>query len=566
MSVALLFAVFLALVCTAHQSAQQCLTTAGPGAVLTSEATHVDEASGADELSTMQLRQAQAAANKKALSMGDPQPSFRGIVTRWLPWFPGRAPSYMTRLLAAAAIMAAGVGSCAFLLCRLRPSNCKVEQLWQIYYCQMCCIGACGFVSVVFIAPITTAYDVTISLGSGAAASGLIIGAYYGLGWPALLVYSRVSQPWSQSRCLNLCLCCMVILGAAHLGFMVIATSLVPAASHGALPLTLLVLMRLVGGFAATIVQTLTKAMAQKVTPGADMVAFQLQYNSAILLGLALGPLVSSLTTVAFDARDPGSRMGYPSGLVSVIFFCFVPLMMCLIPTDLDAILRIKSSRDAEDDPGPAESRLAGAKAVESEWAQKQLWLAGAAYDFERTMSQVGVEVASSLVLELEMHWGPSTIGVIVSLAFLTGVPFNEVFFYAKRVLNLPEMTAARFCAIMGAVSTLLLWPGFGRRVVGSDVLFIMLAEVVMFPSLRITKSIMDAAVVQVSIPGTFYSAENYIFVQGMFCLSARVIAPPAVRWFVRSKGRFLYMFAQLGVNIFGCMTVFKATRAFQHL
>jgi len=556
MSVALLLVVFLA-----HQSALQCFEVAGPGTVLTSEATHLDEVSGADDLPALQMRQAQAAANKTALSTGDPP--------RWLSWFAGRAPSYMARLLAAATIIAVGVGSYAFLLCRLRPRNREVEELWQIYYCQMCGIGVIGFVSMAFMTPIPTAYDAAVSLGSGAAASGLIIGAYYGLSWPALAAYSKLSQPWNQSRCWNYCLCCMVTLGAAHLGFLVIATSPAFAASHGALLLTLLVLMRLVAGFAGTIVVGLTKAMAQKVTPGADMVAFQLQYNSASVLGLAFGPLVSSLTTVAFDARDPGSRMGYPSGLVSVIFFCFAPLMMRLIPTDLDALLSFKSSKntaDTGDDFRPAASGPAGATVVESSWARKQLWLAAVAYDLERTMSQVGIEVASSLVLELEMHWGPSTVGVIVSLALLTGVPFNEVFFYARRVLELPEVTTARFCATMGAASTLLLWQGFGRMVVGSDVPFIMLAEVVMFPSLRITKSIMDAAVVKFSIPGTFYSAENHIFVQGTLSLGARVVAPPAIRWLVRNQGRQLYMFVQLGVSMLGCLTVFKATRELQHL
>merc|ERR1712007_326698 len=249
----------------------------------------------------------------------------------------------------------------------------------------------------------------------------------------------------------------------------------------GALCLALLLLMRLLMGSATNVSSAISKLMAQKITPDAQMVEYQVQFNSAGILAMALAPLLSSAVGVATAARSPGTQMGFPSGLIGLVWLGMVPLIWLLVPIDLKHSLEAKDAKDGLDLIA-AGTPSGGRGATENDIdLRKRVWRAAVFYELERTISQVAIEVAASLILEDEFHWQSANVGFAVSFGFLLGVPMNELFMLLRRSLQLPDEVSARFCTIMGAVSTLLLWPGLGSWLLGSDVATVMLAQILVF-------------------------------------------------------------------------------------
>jgi len=281
---------------------------------------------------------------------------------------------------------------------------------------------------------------------------------------------------------------------------------------------------------------------------------------------MALGPLLSSAVCVATGARSPSSRIGYPCAVVGLSYLAIVPVMQLCLPRDLGPLMRAKEKEDAsltKDVRAQAVADDHDAKLA----AQKTIWWAAVLYDTERLFSQVAIEVAASLILEIEFGWRQTTIGFMVAAAFMMSVPMNEVFLIARRSFKLSDSLCACGSSFLGAVATLLLWPGLGLRLTGSDIVTLFLGEVLIFPAFRISKGIMDSMSVEYEIPGTFYSQENCMVVQKIGSLTfGRFLAAPVVRWVIRKHGRLSYMTLQLCVNCLGCMTLFKATRAVQFI
>jgi len=279
---------------------------------------------------------------------------------------------------------------------------------------------------------------------------------------------------------------------------------------------------------------------------------------------MALGPLLSSAVCVATGARSPSSRIGYPCAVVGLSYLAIVPVMQLCLPRDLGPLMRAKEKEDAsltKDVRAQAVADDHDAKLA----AQKTIWWAAVLYDTERLFSQVAIEVAASLILEIEFGWRQTTVGLMVAAAFVLSVPMNEVFLVARRSFKLSDGLCACSSSFLGAAATLLLWPGLGSWLTGSDIVTLFLADVLIFPAFRVSKGIMDSMSVQYEIPGTFYSQENCMIVQKICSLTlGRFLAAPAVRWVIRNHGRLSYMIMLLCVNCLGCLTLFKATRAVQ--
>jgi len=316
------------------------------------------------------------------------------------------------------------------------------------------------------------------------------------------------------------------------------------------------------------------KLMAQKVTSKENMAHFQIRYTSAAGIGMAMGPLVSSAICIATAAQGPGSRIGFPSGFVGLLWLVTVPFVWFLVPKELEAMLPQTTSSNASssgvsiNDQQRVHTRGdAVTNCDEVNHHRKVVWWSAVSYEFERTVSQVASEVAVSLILEVEFNWHPTHIGAVVAAGFLIGVPVNEVFLCVRRRFQMSDTLAARVASILAAMSILLLWPGIGARFFGSDIVAIILAEGLMFSSIRVSKSIIDAVSVEFAVPGTFYSQENGLIVSRFLCYSlGRFAAPPATRFIIISSGRSCYTLCQLCLNVLGCVTVFKATQAMNTL
>mmetsp|Transcript_31857 Transcript_31857/g.80565 ORF Transcript_31857/g.80565 Transcript_31857/m.80565 type:complete len:529 (-) Transcript_31857:42-1628(-) len=485
-----------------------------------------------------------------------------------LPRLPGLSPWVLCTSLAAA-IIAVGLVSGIFLLRRLKPEKHDGPESLEVFHCQMLSIASAALGMSGYISPIATAYDMTASLGFGSAASGLVIGAYYALALPALPLVLWLTRPWNQTRCRTICVSCAALVGSAQLGFMAVAIAPSGKGNYGALRLALLVSMRLLMGFAEIVFSTIIKLMAQRITPQEQLVNFQAQYNSAVVFGMALGPLLSSAVCMSTAAHSSGPRIGYPSGVIGFLLLCMVPFAWSLIPTDLDASLHAKDIKDGLH-VGAAKASIGHARVAAGDVdraLRKGIWRAAVFYELERTVSQVAIEVAASLILESEFRWPPACIGLAASSGCLLGMPINELFLIARRSLDWSDETSARFCTMMGAVGTLLLWPGLGSWLLGSDIVTILLAELLIFPSIRTTKSIMDAASVEFAMPGTSFSQEHCLVAQRMFSFTlGRFATPPLTRWLIHDYGRLSYMHAQLCLNLMGCVTIIKTTQAFRYL
>jgi len=204
---------------------------------------------------------------------------------------PGPA-SLAARVFAVVAIVAVCVALGAALFCKCKPEQGDDSALsWSICYIQMLSIGGAGFEITGLFVVLTSAFDMMVSLGFDAATSGLIIGGYFGLAVPAMLSIAWLIKPWHQPFCLKVCVCAVIVTGSGQLCFS--ATALTSSSISGSMCLALMMVMRMVMGFTSTINTTIAKLMAQKVTPRAKMVAFQIQFSSAQViefLGWPWGP------------------------------------------------------------------------------------------------------------------------------------------------------------------------------------------------------------------------------------------------------------------------------------
>lgn len=146
------------------------------------------------------------------------------------------------------------------------------------------------------------------------------------------------------------------------------------------------------------------------------------------------------------------------------------------------------------------------------------------------------VECSTALLLEMIHDWRRSTTGVVISLAFMLGVPLG--WFRSKVIGKMKVSTAVCVFSAVGTLSTLLFLqsvPAF-FSLPGDAV--IVLADCLLFPSMLISDALSVGVMMRQKFSDkSWFSPNNLILLQQTVTSAGRIFSPWLTRWQIEYFG-----------------------------
>jgi len=281
---------------------------------------------------------------------------------------------------------------------------------------------ACFFAlvdNISFAIVIPDSYSLVMGLGGTPALSGISVGiCKFGMAFGALLTFAlmrkRPSAWQTHGRCIWLVCASLDVAGATMYAFVCWHASGHLPMKNGwsKLLLTQLLGGRLLLGMGGGMRMMMARTLICHVNDKMDRARHMEHFVFSIMLGLGLGPLISSgVKTLDMQFCDFEHRRFEVVGLVSLSLTCSQLVMALRYPSLDDAGIK---------DYGT--DRISDSDAEANEENKAIVWLC-LAFAMVRGVVVSGMEVGTSMALETEFNWSPRWIGAAVGLAFLTSIP-----------------------------------------------------------------------------------------------------------------------------------------------
>jgi len=396
-------------------------------------------------------------------------------------------------------------------------------------------------------------YDITIGLGSNATMSGFLIGVHpVGMALGSLLgkLLLRLDNH-AQIRCTIIA--SLLFLALLSLCF---AALLDCSWAGSSSLLALLLCLRTSSGVLIGAINVLMNVMALRVTPLTEVASLSIMIQAARNMGLCLGPLAGSLLLAALHGRAVGSppleRGGLPV-LTTAAFWALAALTFSVkAPSEIAPLV---------EETLVANKRVGTGKRPGSEISPQQLAsghrkvlvVLGSIFCFERGFSVASIEVATTLILELQFGRSSEAIG------FALGVICAVTVFHGLLSLSLLHsgwVGEVQYLKGLGAVGTCSVVFLFNWR--ASSPLLIIMADCMLYACMFTSNGITDAIASQASLPNTAYSMENFAVAKTWATPLARAVAAPLARFVVAGFGRNSYAGCQLLVAGISLVTTCK--------
>eukprot|EP00746_Dinoflagellata_sp_MGD_P146373 gnl/MRDRNA2_/MRDRNA2_78861_c0_seq2.p1 gnl/MRDRNA2_/MRDRNA2_78861_c0~~gnl/MRDRNA2_/MRDRNA2_78861_c0_seq2.p1 ORF type:complete len:647 (-),score=82.69 gnl/MRDRNA2_/MRDRNA2_78861_c0_seq2:21-1961(-) len=442
----------------------------------------------------------------------------------------------------------------------------KARETWRVPYRHlqtMLFLYICLFMSsVTVVIPASSA--LMHDLGLGATASGVLIGCAWPLSAVVAFLMKPLVQHWDQSRVRRILL---VNYALQALGTLAFALASDPPAAFGMIGknqrLAVFFISRLIVGISGGS-DLLLNVMVWKVVPAKETVSLEVNKTYCRILAIGLGPLAFSLVCWATGASNPRTHSAHPAYAYSLLWLIFGILASVALPEELTSLIENKEAEDNMVHPEATCNEHQNTCNIRAlpEKTRRSIWFAGMFYGFERALMISALEAATSLIIEMEFGWNVKDVGLAVSMTFFIGLPFAQLLNIARESSLISEARLMSGAAVTSVVASVLLFPSiFLARALQaqglSAVISVLVADCFIFTSRYLANGIVDGLAVQSSLPGTFYSVENFRLCESLLQDSlARFMGPIIARYLIAYHGRAAYSIFQLCVSSLGCLTL----------
>lgn len=390
---------------------------------------------------------------------------------------------------------------------------------------------------------IPLALDVASEMGWSPAVSSMLIGSFC-TGRFVGNVLARVFQPLLGHYLVRQVAMAAVALTAVMEVLVCVPVLLQPTSClHGYLILGLRLLSGLLAGLA-----TMADVIVRKCTPESEQTPFSLSIGIAVSVGMLIGPLISTLVLKclgqqhrSMEASDKMAAMI----LVCAIFTACTNIMSSLsLPTSIEEV-----SRGADGDAG---TEAVGDKNCEAKDVatskssiQKETFTLAAALGCLVVcgLSCVSIEVATSMLLEVQFDWSPEAVGY----AAAAGLGPTGLLSFMCILLTEFEVVRARtlvgFLLMQAVAGVAFLYDSNVIRFEGPQLLC---SDFLLYPSVSVLSCIINSEVFKIATKGSeLISPESAQMVVSIASEGLDLLSVASARWLLTVGGRNGYATSQ---------------------
>ncbi|CAE7728764.1 unnamed protein product [Symbiodinium sp. CCMP2592] len=305
--------------------------------------------------------------------------------------------------------------------------------------------------------------------------------------------------------------------------------------------------------------------LAFAMTPGHEMLNLQTAVQGAYGVGQCLGNLVSSLALVLVhltgsEKTEEALEAGAAPVMLFVLMLLFLlAILVLLVPREsvesapvYDAVeLQVHDRTEEEKEAPLSPKNDVLASLVGSDRAA--LFRAGIVYNFERTFSVASIEVATTMISQVEFGFTPLITGWIFGAIAAGSFLANIIVVCTSPDVDFRAMLMLGFAFVGVATAPFLMnfWPWWSLYV----------ADTLMMTMTMAANGISDGLCILSATGEEGYSRQAFINQKMLSMAVAKVIAAPIARGLLPWLGRNGYASVQLLVTLAGFFGIHKMYR-----
>ncbi|CAJ1440558.1 unnamed protein product [Effrenium voratum] len=415
---------------------------------------------------------------------------------------------------------------------------------------------------------IPVSFDLARQLGYGAVASGAVVAASQVL-QPAFALLSRwlvigCSMP-TQRRCV------IGTLGVeALLTWLMVPT--LEACNHWAnhSVLFLVVMLRALAGGVFTFYGVPLSTLVYGSASLSERTDLSIKFFLCISIGICLGPIFSSiLQTLGHGDAQHACRTGREGMALLGLSWSFMTcLAAAVLPDSLPPAgeAEAKAEKDAANTSRQAETSsptICASQAVAASQlptpVREALVFSAVLFSAERSFSIGAIEVATSLLLEVQYAWSTEKIGYMLGTVFFVTAAVGFLIACLRgKVSDFTLMLGMAICSVFGT----LLFLDFGSPTTAhSSPWLLLFADTLVYSCMFQLTAFMEGIATEAAVPKTCYSLENYLVARNLAIQMPRALGPPLARWIIEQCGRNTYAILQLCLSSFAISSVWFAAK-----
>eukprot|EP00439_Symbiodinium_sp_Y106_P079156 s1437_g17.t2 len=445
--------------------------------------------------------------------------------------------------------------------------GCASAVLWALEMCRISCAqsrraGQCTYLATSFLISVSHSLLLTVSLplarelGFSAASSGILsscpcLGGLLAQ-WCVATFGTRAMLTTPQAMRSGAALG-VFLQAMAYIGFVV---ALFLPSDVGVW--FLLIFFRSLGGFFGGLGNLAASWLAFEMTPEEELMDMQTTNQACFGLGHCMGGVVSSLALVLFhlSGTEQSSEQIRQAGAAPAMLFIAVnvfllAMLVLLVPRRLPESMATKmTAAPAVEDEKEKSSADLALKLDDSD--RHLVFRTGVIYNFERSFSVGAIEVATTMISEVEFGFSPLTTGWIFGCIALGSAVANIIVFFTP--------------ANIDSRSTVMLWQAGAGLLMSPFILdwwpwwSLYVADVLILTLTNAANGIADglAILAASSQNQDGVSRQSYINQKMMSMGASRLIAAPFARGTIANLGRNGYGALQSLVTLLGFYGVWK--------
>eukprot|EP00927_Polykrikos_kofoidii_P006960 TRINITY_DN12831_c0_g1_i3.p1 TRINITY_DN12831_c0_g1~~TRINITY_DN12831_c0_g1_i3.p1 ORF type:complete len:576 (+),score=62.83 TRINITY_DN12831_c0_g1_i3:85-1728(+) len=415
---------------------------------------------------------------------------------------------------------------------------------------------------------IPVSYDLALELGGGAAFSGMLIGSMYASMTVGVLSTRMMLNTWSQPFVRVYSSVCLLSIAVFTLLTAVGADPPRHWNLSGSQRMAMLVASRFFIGLSCGILIS-RRMMCQQIILREDNVSYNVGVGVSTSLGIGMGPMVGSAICWVFDVTEVAARVAVPQQLSGTFWILLAAVSWACTPNTLADLLEAKLADVALGDEIVGANRGDSPRRSQEEVdlldnarlsASKRIWWLAVYFGVERALTVSGLEVATSLILEVDCGKSSQFIGVLIGASFIVGVPILLIVTTCRSGQTLSDGTllvALSGICVLSALFLLRLPGVWISSLIGlppDGFMWVLLAaDAFVFPTAWAAQGVVDGLAAKICFEETWYNFGNYLVVSYFTQNTARFVAPPLARYLAYTGGQDLY----------ACFQIFILTMSF---
>lgn len=427
---------------------------------------------------------------------------------------------------------------------------------------------------VTFTAVIPEAHDLSQKLGFAPVESGWLIGSCWPMVGLSSLATSCMTRDWEESSRAKIFPVAVTLM---PLLLLVSAIVVEPPTFLGYLSNELRfntviasrVMVGLIDGTAF-----LQCSLVISILPPAQLATFNVFFVCIKTVAMGMGPFVSGLIcSIAGSLANVDGALAryslveYWLAILWAIYACFNWWVVIRVMPETPAGSAENDSRDRQlvkQESSAYHEDLEVSQLPDS--SRKNIWVAGVFYGVERAFVVSAMQSAVSMILETEVHWRTTVIGMAVGASVIATLPVTGTVWILQGYYKFSQLKLMRICAICVVVSCPIFFPQISTGGYPTTPYIMLLGLGIMFGAGYMANSIASSLAMRCALPGTCYTVENLLILDSIVEDSiARLVAPAFARYILEHygqlHGRTIYATSQMIFCIIGFTSLWSAAQ-----